>query len=155
MIRHLQRDYTSLGQVTAAGEGHAAANGAADRTMDEGGASEGGARVKAATNTASEPTGPPPGTAPPWAGDTWNTHAWRATPAAPATKRNKRRPETSAYGSPVLLQGGSSPWQSASDGCLLLTSRSRHLAEGTSTMADITFGHRMGNTPPATIDHPG
>ena len=30
-----------------------------------------------------------------------------------------------------------------------------HLAEGTRTMADVTFGHRTGHTPPATMDHPG
>ena len=63
---HNQRDYTALGQVTAAGEGHATASGAADRTTDERGAPGEGARVEAATNTASEPTGPPPGTAQPW-----------------------------------------------------------------------------------------
>ena len=61
---HLQSDYTALGQVTAAGEGHATASGAADRTTDERGAPGEGARVEAATNTASEPTGPPPGTPP-------------------------------------------------------------------------------------------
>ena len=55
----------------------------------------------------------------PGGGDTWTTHAWRATPAAPATRRKKRRPETWAYGSPGSLQGSSLPWQSASDGCLL------------------------------------
>ena len=49
----------------------------------------------------------------------WTRHAWRATPAAPATKRNRRRPKTWAYGSLGLPQGSSSPWQSASDGCLL------------------------------------
>ena len=58
----------------------------------------------------------PPG---PGEGDTWTRHAWRATPTAPANKLNKRRPETWAYGSPGLPQGSSSPWQSASDGCLL------------------------------------
>ena len=107
----LQRDYTALGrtrQVTTAGEGHAAASGAADRTTDERGAPRGGARVEADTNTASEPTGAPPGTAPPWGRHTWTTHAWRATPAAPVTKQNKRRPETRAYGSPGLPQGRSS-----------------------------------------------
>ena len=56
----------------------------------------------------------------PGVGDIWTTQAWRATPAAPVTKRNKQRPETWAYGSPGLPQGSSSPWQSASDGCLLL-----------------------------------
>ena len=63
---HLQRAYTAPKQVTAAGEGDAAASGAADRTTDECGAPGGGARVEAATNTASETTGPLPGTAPPW-----------------------------------------------------------------------------------------
>ena len=37
----------------------------------------------------------------------------------------------------------------------LLTSRSRHLGEGTRTMADVTFGHRTGHTPPAPMNHPG
>ena len=55
----------------------------------------------------------------PGGGDIRTTHAWRATPAAPATKRNKRWPKASAYGLPGLPQGSSSPWQSASDGCLL------------------------------------
>ena len=45
---HLLRDYTALGQVTTAGEGHAAASGAADRTTDERGTPGGGARVEAA-----------------------------------------------------------------------------------------------------------
>ena len=63
---HLQRDYTALGQVTAAGEGQGTASGAAYRTTDERGAPGDGARVGAAINTASEPTGPPPGTVPPW-----------------------------------------------------------------------------------------
>ena len=63
---HLQRDYTALGQVTAAGEWHAAASGAVDRTTDEHGTAGDGARVEAATNTVSKPTGLPPGPAPPW-----------------------------------------------------------------------------------------
>ena len=55
----------------------------------------------------------------PGGGDIWTTHAWRATPAALATKQNMRQPKTLAYGSPGLPRGSSSPWQSASDGCLL------------------------------------
>ena len=54
----------------------------------------------------------------PGGGGTWTKHAWRATPTAPANKRNKRQPETWASGSPGLPQGSNSPWQSASDGCL-------------------------------------
>ena len=37
----------------------------------------------------------------------------------------------------------------------LLTSRSRHLEEGTRTIADITFGHQTGQTPHPPMDHPG
>ena len=36
----------------------------------------------------------------------------------------------------------------------LLTSWSRHLEQGTRTMAAITFGHQTGHTLPATMDHP-
>ena len=36
----------------------------------------------------------------------------------------------------------------------VLSSWSRHLAEGTRTMTDVTFGHRTGHTPPATMDRP-
>ena len=55
----------------------------------------------------------------PGARGTWTTHAWRATPTAPANKRNKRRPKTWACGSQGLPQGSSLPWQFAYDGCLL------------------------------------
>ena len=54
---HLQRDYTALGrtrQVTAAGEGHAGASGAADRTTDKRSAPGSGASVEAGTNTAGD-----------------------------------------------------------------------------------------------------
>ena len=119
---HLQRDYTALGrtrQVTAAGEGQAAASGAANQTTDDAAPQEvARAWKRARTPLASLPAhcrGPPC----PGGGDTWTTHAWRATPAAPATKRKKRQPETWAYGSPGLPQGSISPWQSGSDACLL------------------------------------
>ena len=36
----------------------------------------------------------------------------------------------------------------------MLSLQSRYLAEGTRTMAVVTFGHRRGQTPPATMDHP-
>ena len=55
---HLKCDYTALGQVAAAVEGHATASGAADRTTDKRGAPGEGTRVEAATNTAMEPSGP-------------------------------------------------------------------------------------------------
>ena len=120
---NLQRDYTALGHTghaTAAGDGHAAASRAADRTRT-GTAPQEARRAwqREPTPLASLPAhrrGPPR----PGGGDIWTTHAWRAMPASPATKRNRRRPETWAYGSSGLPQGSSYPWQSASDGCLLL-----------------------------------
>ena len=59
---HLQRNYAALGRTEhaiATGDGHAAASGAADQTLDGRGAPGSGARVEAGTNTASEPTSPP------------------------------------------------------------------------------------------------
>ena len=63
---HLQRDYTTLGQIATTGEEQATASGAVDLTTDERNAPGKGTRVEAATNTASEPFAPPPGAAPPW-----------------------------------------------------------------------------------------
>ena len=150
---HLQRDYTALGQVTTAGEGQATASGAADRTADERGAPGEGARVEAATNTASEPIGPPPATAPPWGwghldyarfeGDT--SHPSEQAEQA-ATKDLGLWVRRLTAGEQLAL-GVRIRW--------LLCLRSRYLAEGTRTMADVTFGHQTGHTPPATMDHPG
>ena len=151
---HFQRNHTALGrtrQVTAANEGHAAASGAADRTTNECSATGSGARVEAGTNTASEATGPLPGTAPcPGDGETWTTHAWRATPAAPATKRNKRRHETWAYGSPGFPQGSSSPWQSASDGCLLRRPATSRRAPAPWQKSPLAIGRSTRPPPPWT-----
>ena len=82
--------------------------------------------------------------------EVWTTHAWRATPAAPATKQNRRRPETWSYGSPGLPQGDSSPWQSASDGCPLrgpATSRREAAPWQTSPLA---IGRGTRSPPPWT-----
>ena len=150
---HLQRDYTALGWVTAAGEGHAAASGAVDRTTDERGAPGGGARVEAATNTASEPTGPPPGTAPPWARGHLDYTRLGGDASCPSHQAERAAAPDLGLWIPRLTAGEQLAlavriqW--------LLTSRSRHLAEGTRTMADITLGHRTEHTPPATMDHPG
>ena len=150
---HLQRDYTALGQVTAAGEGRAAASGAADRITDERGAPGGGARVEAATNTAREPTGPPPGTAPPWGRGRLDYARLEGDASRPSDPAEQAAARDLGLWIPRLTAGEqlalavSIRW--------LLTSRSCHLAEGTRTMADITFGHRTGHTPPATMDHPG
>ena len=150
---HLQRDYTALGQVTAASEGHATASGAADRTTDERGAPGDRARLEAATNTASEPTGPPPGTAAPWGRGHLDYARLKGDASRPGEQAEQAAARDLGVWIPRLTAGEqltlavSVRW--------LLTSRSRHLAEGTRTMADITFGHRTGHTPPATMDDPG
>ena len=85
--------------------------------------------------------------------DTWTTHAPRATPTAPANKRRKAAARDLGVWIPRLTAGEqlalavSDRW--------LPTSRSPHLAEGTRTMADITFGHQTEHRPPTTMDHPG
>ena len=86
-------------------------------------------------------------------GGIWTTHAWQATPAAPVTTQNRRRPKTWASGSTGSPQRSSSPWQSASDGFLLrgpATSRREPAPWRTSPSA---IGR--GTRPPATMSHPG
>ena len=153
---HLQRDYTALGhtgQATAAGDGHAAASGATDQTMDECGAPGSGARVEAGTNTASQPTGPLPGTAPPLG----RGHLDYARLEGNASRPGNQAEQAEAQDLGLWVRRLTAEEQLAPAVRIrwLLTSRSRHLAEGTRTMADITFGHRTGHTPPATMNHPG
>ena len=153
---HLQRDYTTMGHTehaTATGDGHATASGAADQTPDERGAPGSGACVEAGTNTASEPTGPPPGTAPALG----RRHLYYAHLEGDASRASDQAEQTAAQhlgmwinrltGEEQLALAVSIRW--------LFTSRSRHLGEGTRTMADVTFRHQTGHMPPATINHPG
>ena len=84
-------------------------------------------------------------------GDTWTTHAWRTTPAATATKRNKRRPETWAYGSPGLPHESSSPWLSASDGCLLRDPATSRRAPAPWQTSPLAIGRGTRPPPPWTI----
>ena len=153
---HLQRDYTALGrngQAIATGEGHAAASGAADQTTDKRSAPGSGARVEAGTNTASEPTGPPPGNAPPWGRGHLNYARLDGNTSRPSNQAERGAAQDLRLSIPRLTAG--EKLALAVGIRWLLTSRSRQLAEGTRTMADITFGLRTGQTPPATMDHPG
>ena len=109
--------------------------------------------MEAGTNIAREPTSQPPGITPSWgrghldygrsAGDARQPSAHAEQAAAQDLGLWIDRPTTGER----LALAVSIQW--------LLTSRPRHLEEGTRTMADITFGHRPGRTPPATMDHPG
>ena len=108
--------------------------------------------MEAATNTASEPTGPPLGTALPWRRGHLDYARLEGDANRPGEQAEQAAARDLGLWIPRLTAGKhlalavSIRW--------LLTSRSCHLAEGTRTMADITFGHPMGHTPPATMDHP-
>ena len=153
---HIQRNDTILGKTehaTGADGGPATASGAADQAPGERGAPGSGTRVEAGTNAASKPTGQPPGTAPPWG---------RGHLDYARLESDARQPSNHAEQAADQDPGLWIDWLTTEEQLALafrirwlLTSRSRHLAEGTRTMADITFGHRTGHTPPATTDHPG
>ena len=125
----------------------------ADQAPDERGAPGSGTRVEAGTNTASEPTGQPPGTAPPWG---WG-HLDYARLKGDARHPSHHAEQAAARDLGMWINRLTTGEQLALAVSIrwLLTSRSRHLREGTRNMADITFGHQTGHTPPATMDHPG
>ena len=153
---HLQRDCTALGkteQATAADDGLATASGAADQAPGERGAPKSGARVEAGTKTASEPTGQPPGTAPSWG----RGHLDYACSEGDARHPSDHAEQAVAQDLGLWIDRLTTEEQLALAVRIrwLLTSPSRHLNEGTRTMADITFAHRTGHTHPATMDHHG
>ena len=150
---HLQRDYTTLGQIATTGEGQATASGAADRTTDERNAQGEGTRVEAATNTASEPVAPPPGAAQPWGRGHLDYARLEGDASHPSEQAEQEATQDLGFWIPRLVTG--EQLEVAVRIRWVLSSRSRHLVEGTRTMADVTFGHRTGHTPPATMDQPG
>ena len=124
-----------------------------ERRTDGRGAQGSGARVEAGTNPASEPTSPPPGTAPPWGRGPLDYARLEGDASRPSDQAEQaaaqdlglwidRLPTEEQLALAVRMR-----W--------LLTSRSRAQAEGTRTMADMTFGHWTGHTPPGTMNHPG
>ena len=112
-----------------------------------------GARVEAGTNTASEPTGPPPATALPWG----RGHLDYARLEGDASRPSDQAEQAVAQDLGLWIDRLTTEEQLSLAVRIqwLLTSRSRNLAEGTRTIADITFGHRTGHTPCATMNHPG
>ena len=150
---HLQRNCTTLQQMATTGEEQATASGAADRTTDERNAPGEDTRVEADANTASEPVAPPPGAAPPW----WWGHLDYARleddASHPSEQAEQEATQDLGFWIPRLVTG--EQLELAVRIRWVVSSRSRHLAEGTRTMADVTFGHRTGHTPPSTMDHPG
>ena len=146
---HPQRDYNALGDTehaTTTGDGHATASGAADQTLDERGAPGSGARVEAGTNTVSEPTGQPPGSALPWG----RGHLHYARLEGDANRFSDHAEQAAAQDLGLwigrlttevqLTQGVRIRW--------LLTSRSRHLAEGTPPWQTSPSAIGRGTRPP-------
>ena len=108
--------------------------------------------MEAATNTASEPVAPPPGAAPPWGRGHLDYARLEGDAGHPCEQAEQEATQDLSFWIPRLVTGEQLElvvrirW--------VLSAWSRHLAEGTRTMADVTFGHRTGHTPPATMDHP-
>ena len=102
---HLQRDYTTLGQIAAMGEGQTTASGAADRTTDERNAPGEGTRVEAATNTASEPVAPPPGAAPPWGRGHLDYARWEGYAGHPSEQAEQAATQDLSFWIPRLVTG--------------------------------------------------
>ena len=151
----LQLEYTALGRTehaTATDDGQASASGAADQTPEGRGAPGSGERVEAGTNTASEPTGLPPGTALPWGRGHLDYTRLEGNASRPSDQAEQAADQD--LGLWINRLTAEEQLALAVRIRLLLTSRSRHLAEGTRTMADITFGHRTGHTPPASMSSP-
>ena len=109
--------------------------------------------METATNTASEPVAPPPGTAPPWGRGHLDYARVEADASHPSEQAEQEATQDLGFWIPRLVTG--EQLELAVRIRWVLSLRSRHLGEGTRTMADITFGHRTGHTPPATMDHPG
>ena len=109
--------------------------------------------MEPATNTASEPVAPPPGAAPPWGRGHLDYARLEADASHPSEQAEQEATQDLGFWIPRLVTG--EQLELAVRIRWVLSSRSRHLAEGTRTMADITFGHQTGHTPPATMDHPG
>ena len=153
---HLQRDYTALGKTehaTATDDGPGTASGAADQALDKRSAPGSGARMEAGTNTASEPTGQPLGNSPSW----WREHLDYARSEGDSRHPSAHAEQAAAQDLGLWIDRLTTGEQLALVVSIRwpFTLRSRHLEEGTPTMADITFAQRTGPTPPATMDHPG
>ena len=109
--------------------------------------------MEAGSNTATEPTGPLPAIAPPWGRGLLDYARLEGNARHPSDRAEQAAAQDLGLWIDRLATGEQLAlavrirW--------LLTSRYRHLAEGACTMANITFGHRTGYTPPATMDHPG
>ena len=134
---HLMRDYTTLGQIAATGEGQTTASGAADRTTDERNARAEGTRVEAATNTASEPVAPPPGAAPPWGRGHLDYARLEGDAGHPSEQAEQEATQHLSFWTPGLSQGSSSNRRSAYDGYFLrgpATSRREHAPWQTSRL---------------------
>ena len=156
----LQRNYAAVGARTedtaATDDGHATERGAAGQTPDEPprhSAQGSGTRVETGTNIASQPAEQPPTATPAWGrghldyarleGDARRPHAHAEQAASQDLDPWINRITTGeqlVLG--VTIRG-------------LLTSHSRHLKEGTRTMAEVAFGHgAKPHAPSTTMDRP-
>ena len=102
--------------------------------------------MEAATNTASEPICPPLGNAPPWGRGHLDHACLEGDASHPSEQAEQAATQDLGLWVPRLIAGEQLALAVSIRG--VLSSQSRQLAEGTRTMADVTFGHRTKHTPP-------
>ena len=102
--------------------------------------------MEAATNTASEPIGPTLWTAPPWGRGHLDYARLEGDASHPSEQAEHAVTQDLGLWIPRLIAGEQLALAVGIQ--WVLSSRSRYLAEGTRTMADVTFGHQTGHTPP-------
>ena len=108
--------------------------------------------METGSNTTSEPADQPPGTTPSWG----RGHLDYTRSEGHARHASVHTEQAAAQDLDQWIDRLTTGEQLALAVSIrrLLTSRYRHLEEGTRTMTDITFGHRAAHAPPATMDHP-
>ena len=123
---HLQRNYAASGARTedtaATDDGHATARGAAGKTPDEPprhSAQGSGTRVETGTNTTSEPAKQPPRATQAWGREHLDYARSEGNARHPNAHAEQAAAQDRTCGSTRSRQGSGSPWESASDGCLL------------------------------------
>ena len=121
-------------------DGPATASGAVDQAPDKHSAQGSGTRVRTGTNTASEPADQLPGTTPSWG----LGHLDCARSERDARHPSAHAEQAAAQDLDLWIDGITTGERLALAVSIrwLLTSRSRHLEEGTRTMVDVNFGHQ-------------
>ena len=155
---HLQCHYAALRarteQTAVTDDGNATSSGAADQTPDEPprhSAQGSGTRVQTGTSTTSEPAEQPP-----WATPACGRgHLDYARSEGDARRPNTHVEQAVAQGLDLWITRITTGERPALGVTIRWLLTSRHIEDGTRTMADVAFGHQaVPHTPPTTMEHP-